>query len=191
MDMKLDLFELLLEFPEATLTVHAGDLGHFARELLAEARQEFPARARCDRERKRAEEYLTPEMVKTLLRISESTLYRMAKAKILSSLAFVRRTETLPAFRPRQDPVSPRSDDAFHDHIQVYVEGPGGSTAPRRNSSRSSTVSGGEAKLRWKSRIRTVTEITGLSRTLVIMTRALLEKGARRHPGDPWKAHPL
>ena len=41
MDMKLDLFELLREFPEATLTVHAGDLGHFARELLAEARQDF------------------------------------------------------------------------------------------------------------------------------------------------------
>ena len=29
------------------------------------------------------EEYFTPEMVKTLLSISESTLYRMAKAKIL------------------------------------------------------------------------------------------------------------
>ena len=36
MDMKLDLFEILREFPETTLTVHAGDLGHFARELLAE-----------------------------------------------------------------------------------------------------------------------------------------------------------
>ena len=35
MDMKLDLFELLREFPEANLTVHAGDLGYFARELLA------------------------------------------------------------------------------------------------------------------------------------------------------------
>ena len=32
--MKLDLFELLREFPEANLTVHAGDLGYFARELL-------------------------------------------------------------------------------------------------------------------------------------------------------------
>lgn len=41
MDMTLDLFERLREFPEATLTVHAGDLGHFARELLAEARQNF------------------------------------------------------------------------------------------------------------------------------------------------------
>ena len=78
MDMTLDLFERLREFPEATLTVHAGDLGHFARELLAEARQNF------ERERAAiAEGYITPEMVKTLLRISESTLYRMAKAKIL------------------------------------------------------------------------------------------------------------
>ena len=78
MDMTLDLFERLREFPEATQTVHAGDLGHFARELLAEARQNF------ERERAAiAEGYITPEMVKTLLRISESTLFRMAKAKIL------------------------------------------------------------------------------------------------------------
>ena len=82
MDMKLDLFELLREFPEATLTIHAGDLGHFARELLAEARQDFE-RERAAIAEGKTEEYLTPEMVKTLLRISESTLYRMAKAKIL------------------------------------------------------------------------------------------------------------
>lgn len=82
MDMKLDLFELLREFPEATLTVHAGDLGHFARELLAEARQDFE-RERAAIAEGKTEEYLTPEMVKTLLRISESTLYRMAKSKIL------------------------------------------------------------------------------------------------------------
>ncbi len=78
----LDLFELLREFPEATLTVHAGDLGHFARELLAEARQDFERERAAIAEEKK-EEYLTPEMVKTLLRISESTIYRMAKAKIL------------------------------------------------------------------------------------------------------------
>ena len=82
MDMKLDLFELLREFPEANLTVHAGDLGHFARELLAEARQDFE-RERAAIAEGKTEEYLTPEMVKTLLRISESTLFRMAKAKIL------------------------------------------------------------------------------------------------------------
>lgn len=80
MDMKLDLFELLREFPEATLTVHAGDLGHFARELLAEARQDFE-RERAAIAEGKTEEYLTPEMVKTLLRISESTLYRMAKQR--------------------------------------------------------------------------------------------------------------
>ena len=78
----LDLFELLREFPEANLTVHAGDLGHFARELLAEARQDFERERAAIAEEKK-EEFLTPEMVKTLLRISESTLYRMAKAKIL------------------------------------------------------------------------------------------------------------
>ena len=78
----LDLFELLREFPEANLTVHAGDLGHFARELLAEARQDFERERAAIAEEKK-EEYFTPEMVKTLLSISESTLYRMAKAKIL------------------------------------------------------------------------------------------------------------
>ena len=82
MDMKLDLFELLREFPEATLTVHAGDLGHFARELMAEAHQNFE-RERAALAEEKKEEYLTPEKVKTLLSISESTLYRMAKAKIL------------------------------------------------------------------------------------------------------------
>ena len=78
----LDLLELLREFPEANLTVHAGDLGHFARELLAEARQDFE-RERAAIAEGKTEEYLTPEMVKTLRRISESTLFRMAKAKIL------------------------------------------------------------------------------------------------------------
>ena len=48
----LDLLELLREFPEANLTVHAGDLGHFARELLAEARQDF------EREREQAHQVL-------------------------------------------------------------------------------------------------------------------------------------
>ena len=82
MDMKLDLFEILREFPETTLTVHAGDLGHFARELLAEAHQDFE-RERAAIVEGKTEEYLTPEAVKNLLSISESTLYRMAKATIL------------------------------------------------------------------------------------------------------------
>lgn len=75
MDMKLDLFELLREFPEATLTVHAGDLGHFARELLAEARQDFE-RERAAIAEGKTEEYLTPEMVKTLLRKANFTILR-------------------------------------------------------------------------------------------------------------------
>lgn len=55
MDMKLDLFELLREFPEATLTVHAGDLGHFDRELLAEARQDYERERAAIAEEKKEE----------------------------------------------------------------------------------------------------------------------------------------
>ena len=64
------------------MVVDSMTLEEVARELLAEARQDFE-RERAAIAEGKTEEYLTPEMVKTLLRISESTLYRMAKAKIL------------------------------------------------------------------------------------------------------------
>lgn len=82
-DKKFDILEILREFPETSLTLHAGDLNHFARQLLAEARQEFE-RERAVAAQEKTEDYLTSEMVKTLLRISESTLYRLAKTKILT-----------------------------------------------------------------------------------------------------------
>lgn len=82
-DKKFDILEILREFPETSLTIHAGDLNHFARQLLAEARQEFE-RERAIAAQEKTEDYLTSEMVKTLLRISESTLYRLAKTKILT-----------------------------------------------------------------------------------------------------------
>lgn len=56
--------------------------GPFRPGAPGEARQDFERERAAIAEEKK-EEYLTPEMVKTLLRISESTLYRMAKAKIL------------------------------------------------------------------------------------------------------------
>ena len=36
----LDLLEILREFPDTTINVRAGDLAHFARQLLDEAMQE-------------------------------------------------------------------------------------------------------------------------------------------------------
>ena len=62
--------------------ISRSNLDRSRREPLAEARQDFERERAAIAEEKK-EEFLTPEMVKTLLRISESTLYRMAKAKIL------------------------------------------------------------------------------------------------------------
>ena len=81
-DKTLDLIELLKQCPDATLQVTASDLGIFSRKLIAETRREFE-RERAAIEAGKAENYLEPETVKAMLKISESTLYRMAKSKIL------------------------------------------------------------------------------------------------------------
>lgn len=78
----LDLMELLSRCPNATVNVQASDLCVFARKLIAETRQEFE-RERAAIEAGKAETYQEPEAVKAALKISESTLYRWAKSKIL------------------------------------------------------------------------------------------------------------
>lgn len=84
MDMKLDLFELLREFPEATLTVHAGDLGYFARELLAEARQDFEReRAAIAEERRRSTSPLRWSRPCSGFRRARSTEWRKQRSSSL------------------------------------------------------------------------------------------------------------
>lgn len=78
----MDLMELINRYPGLTLSVGAGDLGKFSRQLIAEIRREFQ-REQAAIEAGKAEIYLEPETVRTMLRISESTLYRMTKSKIL------------------------------------------------------------------------------------------------------------
>jgi len=85
MNNSLDIMELLTRCPNATVNVQASDLGVFARKLVAETRQEFE-RERAAIEAGRAEVYQEPETVKAILKISESTLYRLGKAKILEPI---------------------------------------------------------------------------------------------------------
>ena len=82
MNTKLDVMELINRCPGAIISIGAADLRSFARQLIAESRREFE-RERIAIEAGKAENYLEPETVKSMLKISESTLYRMAKSKIL------------------------------------------------------------------------------------------------------------
>lgn len=79
---KLDIMELIKQCPGATISIGAAELGLFAKQLIAEARREFE-RERAAIEAGKAEVYRDSEEVKTMLKISDSTLYRMAKSKIL------------------------------------------------------------------------------------------------------------
>lgn len=79
---KLDLIELIKQCPGTTISIGAAELGMFARQLIADARREFE-RERAAIEAGKAEVYLEPEDVKRMLKVSDSTLYRMNKSKIL------------------------------------------------------------------------------------------------------------
>ena len=79
---KLDLMELLRQCPKTTISIGIDELNMFARQLLAESRREFE-REQAAIEAGKAEIYREPSEVKEMLRISDSTLYRMAKSKIL------------------------------------------------------------------------------------------------------------
>ena len=74
--------ELIKQCPGTIISVGAGELGVFTKQLVAESRREFE-RERAAVAAGKAENYLEPETVKTMLKISESTLYRMGKANIL------------------------------------------------------------------------------------------------------------
>lgn len=79
---KLDLIELIKQCPSTTISIGAAELGMFARQLIADARREFE-RERAAIEAGKAEVYLEPEDVKQMLKVSDSTLYRFNKSKIL------------------------------------------------------------------------------------------------------------
>lgn len=79
---KLDIMELIKQCPGATFSIGAAELGLFAKQLIAEARREFE-RERAAIEAGKAEVYLEPEDVKQMLKVSDSTLYRLNKSKIL------------------------------------------------------------------------------------------------------------
>lgn len=82
---KINVYELLRQCPEATISVKLSELGLFAKQLVAETRNEFE-RQQIAIAHEKAESYLTSELVKEKLCISESTLYRMCKAKILQPI---------------------------------------------------------------------------------------------------------
>lgn len=79
---KIDIYDLLEHHPGVTLSLSAAELGQFAKQLLADARREFE-RQNIVAADARAEILVEPEVVKSRLKISDSTLYRMSKAKIL------------------------------------------------------------------------------------------------------------
>lgn len=78
----LDLIELIKQCPGTSINVTAGELGTFARQLIAETKREFE-RERASIEAGKSEKFLEPETVKSMLKISDSTLYRMGRARIL------------------------------------------------------------------------------------------------------------
>ena len=81
MNNTVDILELLNRCPNATICIQASDLGHFARQLLAEARKDYERHRREMDDKENV--LLDAEAVKTALGISQATLYRFAKSKIL------------------------------------------------------------------------------------------------------------
>ena len=78
----INIIELMRHCPRATVCLTISELGTFAKQLIAESRDEFE-RERIAAAQDKAELYLTSELVKEKLSISDSTLYRMCRAKIL------------------------------------------------------------------------------------------------------------
>lgn len=78
----LDLIALLQRVPSATVTLQLSDLNTFSRRLIAETRNEYEKEI-TDRITARKETYLTAEVVKETVKVSDSTLWRWAKAGML------------------------------------------------------------------------------------------------------------
>lgn len=78
----LDLITLLQRVPSATVTLQLSDLNTFSRRLIAETRNEYEKEIN-DRLAARTEIYLTADTVKDTVKVSDSTLWRWAKAGML------------------------------------------------------------------------------------------------------------
>ncbi len=80
----MDIKSILTEHPNTIVSFKAEDLGHFARQLVAEVRLELK-REQEEKSKETAEDInlLTAEEVKSILDISDSTLYRLGKSGIL------------------------------------------------------------------------------------------------------------
>lgn len=78
----LDLIALLQRVPSATVTLQLSDLNTFSRRLIAETRNEYEKEI-TDRITARKEVYLTAEVVKETVKVSDSTLWRWAKTGML------------------------------------------------------------------------------------------------------------
>ena len=82
MNSTIGLLALLERVPNATITVQLSDLNAFARRLIADTREEYEQEI-SDRLLAIKENYLTADTVKDVLQISETTLWRWAKAGYL------------------------------------------------------------------------------------------------------------
>lgn len=78
----LDLITLLQRVPSATVTLQLSDLNTFSRRLITETRNEYEKEIN-DRLAARTEIYLTADTVKETVKVSDSTLWRWAKAGML------------------------------------------------------------------------------------------------------------
>lgn len=80
----MDIKSLLTELPNTIVSLKAEDLGHFARQVVAEVRQEFE-REQEEKSKETVENInlLTADEVKQILDISDSTLYRLGKSEVL------------------------------------------------------------------------------------------------------------
>lgn len=84
MEQTTKLTNILRDYPNTIISVRAEDLMLFARQVVAEVRQEFE-REQETKSREVADDInlFTAEDVKQILEISDSTLYRLAKSELL------------------------------------------------------------------------------------------------------------
>lgn len=80
----MDIKRILTELPNTIVSLRAEDLEIFARQIVSDARQEFDREQKLKaKETAENMELLTAADVKSILDISDSTLYRLARSELL------------------------------------------------------------------------------------------------------------